>query len=109
MYDCLDDTSIKRTIPTVTHTATPAVVRFQLHLHYRAQSRLLLKLAPGAAPVQLGFAYAAALSAGLPTQNLADGSVLIFKLTLDQALSFQLRFTDLLAHYEPARHTPHNA
>ncbi|WP_157669537.1 hypothetical protein [Chitinibacter sp. GC72] len=109
MYDCLDDTSVNRAIPAVTHTATPAVVRFQLHLHYREHSRLLLKLAPGAAPAQLGLAYAAALSAGLSTQNLADGSVLIFKLNLDQALSFQLRFVDLLAHYEPARHTPHTA
>ncbi|WP_348944645.1 hypothetical protein ABHF33_14690 [Chitinibacter sp. FCG-7] len=108
MYDCLDDTSVKRAIPAVTKPTLPSGVHFQLHLHYREHSRLLLKLAPDASPAQLGLAYAAALSAGLATQNLPNGSVLIFKLNLDQALSFQLRFADLLAHYEPARHTPHS-
>ena len=104
MYDCLEYDPV--THPAV--TTTIALPRFYLHLHWRDRRRLQLKLAPQTAPHRLNMAYAAALSFGLPTHNLPGGSLLILDLNLHEALIFQQRFTDLLAHYEPARHSPPN-
>jgi hypothetical protein len=100
MYDCLEYELVNR--PVVAPSIS--VQRFQLHLHWRDRARLQLKLAPRTAPHRLSLAYAAALSMGIAAQNLPDGSLLLLDLTLNEALIFQARFTDLLAHYEPARH-----
>ncbi len=100
MYDCLEYELVNRPV------ASPPiqVQRFQLHLHWRDRARLQLKLAPSTAPHRLSLAYAAALSMGISAQNLPDGSLLLLDIKLNEALIFQARFTDLLAHYEPARH-----
>lgn len=100
MYDCLEYELVNR--PAV--TSSMQSTRFHLHLNWRDHARLQLKLAPGTAPHRLNLAYAAALSMGIATHNLPDGSLLLLDLNLNEALIFQSRFTDLLAHYEPARH-----
>lgn len=94
MYDCLE-------LPTVTSPTRPPV-RFNLSLHWRNRNRLLLRCAPQIAPHRLQLAFAAASSFSLPSKNLPDGSLVIFDLSLEEALLFQKRFTDLLAHFEPA-------
>ncbi|WP_373975974.1 hypothetical protein NT239_04180 [Chitinibacter sp. SCUT-21] len=101
MYDCLK-------YDIVNQAAAPSSLKpphFQLHLSDRLRHRLRLKLARGTAPHRLNQAFGAALSFGFPTKNLADGSLLILDLNLNEALLFHSRFSDLLAHYEPARHS----
>ncbi|WP_027468973.1 hypothetical protein [Deefgea rivuli] len=105
MYDCLEidvKPSKKLTLKS------PAVTKNQrINLsRYREQSVLQLRAAPYTGPQSLLRAFAAANSFSWPTQNMSDGSLLIFGLHCEEALLFQRRFPELLATFEPARPIP---
>jgi hypothetical protein len=91
MYDCLELDPV--VLPQL---------RIDLHRRWRNRNRLMLRCASTIAPHYLQLAAADANRLGLLSQNLPDGSLLIFDLSLEQALTFQRQFSDLLVHFEPA-------
>ncbi|WP_047395467.1 hypothetical protein [Chitinibacter sp. ZOR0017] len=103
MYDCLElpATPSQANLEVTSRVSVADPLR-----RWRNHPRLVLRLSPHTAPHRLQLAYAAAVSLGLPTQNLPDGRLLVLDLTLEEALVFNSRFADLLGHYEPARHQP---
>ncbi|QBC43808.1 hypothetical protein [Iodobacter fluviatilis] len=89
MYDCL--------APELTHVAR------EIHpaLRWKKQSWLRLSAKRNTSPLALSKAFAAATSLGFRTENLANGSVVILNVDLQDALMFSRRYPDLLAEYEP--------
>ncbi|MBY0445466.1 MAG: hypothetical protein K2Q15_09700 [Burkholderiales bacterium] len=89
MYDCL--------APELTQAAR------ELHpaLRWKTQSWLRLNAKRNTSPLALSKAFAAASSLGFRTENLANGSIVILNVDLQDALMFSRRYPDLLAEYEP--------
>jgi hypothetical protein len=89
MYDCLAPELIQ-----ATRELHPA-------LRWKTQSWLRLNAKRNTSPLALSKAFAAASSLGFRTENLANGSIIILGIDIQDALMFSRRYPDLLAEYEP--------
>ncbi|MDW5418956.1 hypothetical protein R6242_20495 [Iodobacter sp. CM08] len=89
MYDCL--------APELTQVAR------EIHpaLRWKKQSWLRLSAKRNTSPLSLSKAFAAATSLGFSTQTIANGSVVVLDVSLQDALMFNRRYPDLLSEYEP--------
>lgn len=69
---------------------------------WRRRNRLHLALPTGSPTQLLRRAMSAAEDLGFATENLVDGSLVIFDLDLEIALQLARRFPTLLVRFEPA-------